>query len=36
MPVEVETIRAVEVPTRLVHGAGAVSRLARAACTSSA
>jgi choline dehydrogenase len=28
MPVEVETIRAVEVPTRLVHGAGAVSRLA--------
>jgi choline dehydrogenase len=28
MPVEVETVRAVEVPTRLVHGAGAVSRVA--------
>ena len=27
MPVEVETIRAVEVPTRLVHGAGAVTKL---------
>ena len=28
MPVEVETIRSVEVPTRLVHGAGAVTKLA--------
>jgi choline dehydrogenase len=27
MPVEVETIRSVEVPTRLVHGPGAVGRL---------
>ena len=27
MPVEVETIRSVEVPTRLVHGVGAISRL---------
>ena len=27
MPVEIETIRTVEVPTRLVHGAGAISRL---------
>jgi len=27
MPVEVETIRSVEVPTRLVHGAGAIARL---------
>jgi choline dehydrogenase len=27
MPVEVETIRSVEVPTRLVHGPGAVRRL---------
>jgi choline dehydrogenase len=27
MPVEVETVRSVEVPTRLVHGAGAISRL---------
>ena len=30
MPVEVETIRSVEVPTRLVHGPGAVRRLAEA------
>ena len=29
MPVEVDTVRAVSVPTRLVHGAGAVSSLAR-------
>ena len=28
MPVEIETIRSVELPTRLVHGAGAVTRLA--------
>jgi choline dehydrogenase len=27
MPVEVETVRTVEVPTRLVHGVGAISRL---------
>jgi choline dehydrogenase len=27
MPVEVETVRAVEVPTRLVHGPGALARL---------
>ena len=27
MTVEVETVRAVEVPTRLVHGPGAVARL---------
>ena len=27
MPVEVETVRSVEVPTRLVHGAGAIARL---------
>ena len=27
MPVEVETVRSVEVPTRLVHGVGAISRL---------
>jgi choline dehydrogenase len=27
MPVEIETIRTVEVPTRLVHGAGAISHL---------
>ncbi|HEU5009923.1 MAG TPA: iron-containing alcohol dehydrogenase [Gaiellaceae bacterium] len=27
MPVEIETIRSVEVPTRLVHGAGALTRL---------
>jgi choline dehydrogenase len=27
MPVEVETVRAVEVPTKLVHGAGALARL---------
>ncbi|MBM2821509.1 MAG: Alcohol dehydrogenase class [Thermoleophilia bacterium] len=27
MPIEVETIRSVEVPTRLVHGAGAIARL---------
>jgi choline dehydrogenase len=30
MPVEVETIRSVEVPTRLVHGPGAVRRLGEA------
>ena len=29
MPVEVDTVRAVSVPTRLVHGPGAVSALAR-------
>ena len=28
MPVEVDTVRAVSIPTRLVHGPGAVSRLA--------
>ena len=28
MPVEIETIRSVEVPTKLVHGAGAITRLA--------
>jgi choline dehydrogenase len=28
MPVEVDAVRAVEVPTRLVHGAGALARLA--------
>src|SRR5262245_47829147 len=28
MPVEIETIRSVELPTRLVHGAGAITRLA--------
>ena len=27
MPVEVESVRSVELPTRLVHGAGAISRL---------
>jgi choline dehydrogenase len=27
VPVEIETIRTVEVPTRLVHGAGAITRL---------
>lgn len=27
MPVEVETVRSVEVPTRMVHGAGAISHL---------
>ena len=27
MPVDVDTVRAVEVPTRLVHGPGAVARL---------
>jgi choline dehydrogenase len=27
MPVEVETVRAVEVPTKLVHGSGALARL---------
>ena len=27
MPVEIETIRSVEVPTRLVHGAGAIAHL---------
>ena len=27
MPVEVDTVRAVSVPTRLVHGPGAVARL---------
>ena len=27
MPVEVETVRSVEVPTRLVHGVGAIARL---------
>lgn len=27
MPVEVDTVRAVEVPTRLVHGPGAIARL---------
>jgi choline dehydrogenase len=27
MPVEIETIRTVEVPTRLVHGSGAIARL---------
>src|SRR5437588_11328925 len=27
MPVEVDAVRAVEVPTRVVHGAGAVARL---------
>ena len=27
MSVEVETVRTVEVPTRLVHGLGAISRL---------
>ncbi len=31
MPVEVDTVRAVSVPTRLVHGSGAVSSLAREA-----
>ena len=27
MSVEVETVRTVEVPTRVVHGAGAIGRL---------
>jgi choline dehydrogenase len=30
MPVEVETVRAVEVPTRLVHGPGAIAHLGEA------
>ena len=27
MPIEIETIRSVELPTRLVHGAGAITHL---------
>ena len=30
MPVEVDAVRAVEVPTRLVHGPGALARLGEA------
>jgi len=33
MPVEVDTVRAVEVPTRLVHGPGALARVGEALAT---